>query len=156
MKGTPSLGARHRLRMLTLLSMELCCDLLVDKALLSCIQHSIFGLLYNRLLPSVLWGHFHDESNLLLSSLAHLVVLLCQRGQRSLLRSQLFLITKLNVIHCLSISILFKSQWFIESNAYILYHEIVPQCCQCKLETCCVFLISSNPSKPKWSKFELS
>lgn len=50
-------------------------------------------------------------------------------------------------IACLSGSY-FKSQWFIESNAYILYNELLLQYCQHKSGTCCLFLLSSNPSQP--------
>lgn len=50
-------------------------------------------------------------------------------------------------IACLSGSY-FKSQWFIESNAHILYNEALLQCCQHKAGTCCLFLLSSSPSKP--------
>lgn len=55
-------------------------------------------------------------------------------------------------IACLSGSY-FKSQWFIESNAYILYNEAVLQYCQHKSGTCCLFLLSSNPSKPTGATF---
>lgn len=41
-----------------------------------------------------------------------------------------------------------KSQWFIESNAHILYNEMVLQHCQHKAGTCCLLLLPSNPSKP--------
>lgn len=57
-------------------------------------------------------------------------------------------------IACLSGSY-FKSQWFIESNAYILYNEVVLQYCQHKQGTCCLFLLPSDPSKPTGATFQL-
>lgn len=77
------------------------CNFLVDKACMS------LYFKINDLIQSY-EAMYMTREGLLLTTLAHSVITFCQRGQRSPLRSQFFLITKLNVIHRQSISILFK------------------------------------------------
>lgn len=132
----PSTG----LRTWTLLSIELCGVVPVDKALLSCVPHSGFGDILESVTSFSPGRHLHGWSRPSAQLFA--------KGGKGLSQevSPCWLQNPMWFIACLSGSY-FKSQWFIESNAYILYNEIVLQYCQHKSGTGCLFLLSSNPSK---------
>lgn len=136
----PSTGLR-------MLSIELCGAVPADKALLSCVPHGVFGG-YFRINDFLQPGEAPPGLEQTFPSAP-------AKGGKGLSQevSPGWLQNPKWFIACLSGSY-FKSQWFIESNAHILYNEVVLQCCQHKSGTCCLFLLSSNPSKPTGAPFQ--